>query len=109
MKISNVVPYLMSFALPKPLRLPFWGGERIIFKREAMLIKVTTDTGITGWAPGPAHERAAQEIRDVIRPFLLGQDPARWSEIEFKADLETLKTYRAVELGLARVSLHGEG
>jgi L-alanine-DL-glutamate epimerase-like enolase superfamily enzyme len=107
-KISNVEPYLMSFALPEPLRLPFWGGERIIFKREAMLIKVTTDAGVTGWAPGPAHERAAREIREVIAPFLVGQDPARWSEIEFNADLETLKTYRAVELGLIDTAARAE-
>lgn len=109
MKITNVEPYLMSYPLPEPLRLPFWGGERTIFKREAMLIKVTTDAGITGWAPGPAHERAAREIHEVIGPFLLGQDPARWSEIEFKADLETLKTYRAVELGLIDAVARAEG
>lgn len=109
MKIAGIEPYLMSYPLPKPLRLPFWGGERTIFKRDAMFIKVTTDAGVDGWAPGPAHERAAREIREVIAPFLVGQDPARWSEIRFEADPEIVKTYRAVELGLIDAAARAEG
>jgi hypothetical protein len=49
----------MSCALPAPLRLPFWGGERTILKRDAMLIRVKADSGLVGYAPGLAHERAA--------------------------------------------------
>ena len=49
----------MSYPMPEPLRLPFWGGERTILKRDAMLLRITTDTGLRGYAPGPAHERAA--------------------------------------------------
>src|SRR5262249_53657080 len=97
MKISSVEGLLMSCPLPEPLRMPFWGGERTIVKRDAMLIRVKVDNGLVGYAPGPAHERAAREIREVIRPFLLGQDPAHWAKLEFRAELETTKTYRAVE------------
>src|SRR5439155_11992069 len=103
MKITNVQAILMSCPLPEPLRLPFWGGERTILKRDAMLIRVKADNGLVGYAPGPAHERAATEIRDVIRPFLIGQDPRRWAEIEFKGDIETVKTYCAVEIALMDV------
>ena len=75
MKITKVEALLLSCPLPEPLRLPFWGGERTILKRDAMIIRVTTDTGLVGFAPGPAHERAAHEIHDVIGPWLDGKDP----------------------------------
>jgi len=90
----------MSFPLDPPLKLAFWGGERTILKRDAMLIRVTMDTGLVGYAPGPAHERAARQIRDVIQPFLAGRDPTRWNDLGFHSDLPTLKTYRAVEIAL---------
>src|SRR5881628_1552633 len=109
MKITEVEGILMSCLLPEPLRLPFWGGERTILKRDAMLIRVTADNGLVGYAPGPAHERAAFEIREVIRPFLLGQDPRRWKEMKFKAGLEVTKTYRAVEIALMDLAARYEG
>lgn len=109
MKITEVRAFLMSSPLPEPLRLPFWGGERTILKRDAMLIRVKTDNGLTGYAPGPAHERAAHEIHDIIQPFLLGQDPRRWASLEFPGDLEIAKTYRAVEIALIDVTARFEG
>src|SRR5262249_10855576 len=92
-----------------PLRLPFWGGERTIVKRDAMLIRVRTDNGLLGYAPGPAHERAANEIRDSIRPFLLGKDPRTWEQLDFRASPETLKTYRAVEIALIDLAAKFDG
>ncbi len=74
-KITEVQAFLMSFPLPEPLRLPFHGGERTIIKRDAMLIRVTADNGLVGYAPGPAHEIAGRQIRDDIRPQLVGKDP----------------------------------
>src|SRR5882724_528495 len=109
MKINAVEGILMSYRLPEPLRMPFWGGERTIIKRDAMLIRVKTDSGLVGYAPGPAHERAAEEIRDVIRPFLLGQDPRRWEDLQFQGSAETIKTYRAVEIALMELSARYEG
>jgi L-alanine-DL-glutamate epimerase-like enolase superfamily enzyme len=109
MKITEVQPFLMSFPLPQPLRLPFHGGERTILKRDAMLIRVKTDQGLTGYAPGPAHERAAREIHEVIRPFLLGRDPRRWADLKFPGDPEITKTYRAVEIALIDVAARYEG
>src|SRR5215471_14383502 len=82
MKITEVDAILMSCPLPEPLRLPFWGGERTILKRDAMLIRARADNGLVGYAPGPAHERAATEIQNVIRPFLLGKDPRQWAKLE---------------------------
>jgi len=109
MKITEVQAFLMSYALPEPMRLPFWNGERTIIKRDAMLIRVKTDTGLTGYAPGPAHERAQKEIHEVIRPFLVGKDPRRWTELKFSGELEITKTYRAVEIALMDLAARYEG
>jgi L-alanine-DL-glutamate epimerase-like enolase superfamily enzyme len=108
-KITSVEAFLMSYPLPEPMRLPFWNGERTIVKRDAMLIRVKTDTGLTGYAPGPAHERAQKEIHNVIRPFLLGKDPRRWADLKFSGDLEIFKTYRAVEIALMDIAARYEG
>lgn len=109
MKITKVDSFLLSYALPEPLKLPFWGGERTILKRDAMYIRVTTDTGLKGFAPGPAHERAAHEIKDIIGPFLIGKDPRNWATFNFTADLEVKKTYYAVEIAVLDVVARFEG
>ncbi len=100
MKITQVESFLMSYPMPEPLKLRFWGGERTIIKRDAMLIRVSTDTGLTGYAPGPAHERARREINTQIRSFLAGRDPRRWESLNFQSDPETVNTYHAVEIAL---------
>jgi len=109
LKIVRVDPFLMSFTMPEPVKLAFWGGERTILKRDAMLIRITTDTGLKGFAPGPAHERAAGEIKTEIGPFLLGKNPLRWKTFDFRAHPETVKTYRSVEIALADLAARHEG
>src|SRR5581483_7366396 len=109
MKITDVQAILMSCPLPEPLVLPFHNGRRTILKRDAMLIRVLTDSGLIGYAPGPAHERAAGEIHDVIRPYLLEKDPLKWASIKLQADLETQKTYHAVEVALIDLAAKFEG
>src|SRR5690242_7586094 len=109
MKITEVTSFLMSYPLPAPLRLPFWGGERTILKRDAMLIRAKADNGLVGYAPGPAHERAAREINDVISPFLAGRDPRHWESFRFVGEPETVKTYRAVEIALIDLASRFEG
>lgn len=109
MKITQVEAFLMSYPLPEPMVMPFWGGERSIIKRDAMLIRVKADNGLVGYAPGPGHERAAKEIRESIRPFLLGKDSREWSKFDFKGNLELTKTYRAVEIALMDLAAKFEG
>jgi L-alanine-DL-glutamate epimerase-like enolase superfamily enzyme len=109
MKIAKVEVYLMSFPMPEPVILPFWGGVRTILKRDAMLIKVKTDSGLAGYAPGPAHERAAGEIKNIIGPFLEGKDPRDWRSFNFKGDHDSLKTYHAAEIALIDLVARYEG
>ena len=114
MKITDVQAILMSCPLPEPMVMPFYNGQRTILKRDAMLIRIRTDTGLTGYAPGPAHERAAREIHDIIRPFLLGKDPLRWADLNFATSQsavssDLLKTYHAVEVALIDLAAKFEG
>jgi L-alanine-DL-glutamate epimerase-like enolase superfamily enzyme len=109
LKIARVESFLMSYPMPEPVRLNFWGGRRTILKRDAMLIRVTTDTGLAGYAPGPAHERADREIKETIGPFLIGKDPLLWSGLGFAAHAEVVKTYRAVEIALLDLVARYEG
>ena len=70
MKIVSVRSYLLSYPFREPIELPFWGGQRTILKRDAMFIRVETDNGLVGYAPGPGSERAQREITEIIAPFL---------------------------------------
>ena len=89
--------------------MPFYGGVRSVLKRDAMYIRVTADNGLAGFAPGPAHDRAAREICEVICPFLEGREPSAWPSFDFQGDLELTKTYRAVEIALMDLVARYEG
>ncbi|MEX2260763.1 MAG: mandelate racemase/muconate lactonizing enzyme family protein [Bryobacteraceae bacterium] len=106
MKISNVRSFLLSFRLPEPLRLPFYGGERTIVKRDAMLIRVEADNGLVGWGPGPGSEAVRHAIETAIAPFLEGRtltdpDALRVQFLEGRdVDAELAKAYCIVEVAL---------
>src|ERR1035438_8807088 len=106
MKIVSVRSHLLSFPFPEPIRLPFWGGERTILKRDAMFIRVEADNGLVGYAPGPGSEAAQRAIERVIAPFLIDRalaDPDALRVLFLKgpgADLELAKIYCSVEIAL---------
>ena len=104
MKISKVEAFLMSYAFDEPLKMRFWGGERTIFKRDAMLIRVTADNGLTGYAPGPADTGAQREINTDVASFLEGRDPAAWRELRFDS-----QAYYPVEIALIDLVAKYEG
>jgi len=109
MKIKSVESFLMSYPMAETIELPFWGGVRTILKRDAMLIRVTSDTGLKGYAPGPAFERAQEEISSVIENFLVGKDPLAWRTFNFKGDIDITKTYHAVEVAILDLVAKYEG
>ena len=51
-----------------------------------MLIKVTADNGLIGYAPGPAFIRAQEEINNEIRTFLIGKDPLQWRQFRIHSE-----------------------
>ena len=109
MKITAVDAFLMSCPLPQPLRLTFRNGVRTILKRDAMYVRIATDTGLRGFAPGPADERAYHVIRDEIGPFLDGRDPRDWRSFDFRGSLASRKVYAAVEIALMEAAARYEG
>ena len=58
MRITDVRAFLLSSPMPEPIHLTYYGGERTIFKRDAGLVRVSTDGGLKGYGPAPASERA---------------------------------------------------
>src|SRR5580765_2101518 len=106
MKITSVRSFLLSYPFPEPFRLPFYGGERTLLKRDAMVIRVATDNGLVGYAPGPGSESVQLAIEKIIAPFLLDRvlaDPDALRVQFFEAtanDLELAKIYCCVEIAL---------
>ncbi len=115
MRIRGIQPFLLSYPLDEPVRLPFFGGERTIVKRDAMLVRIETDGGLTGYAPGPGSERAQRAIERIIGPFLEGRvltDPDAL-RIQFLkgpgTDPELARVYCAVEIGLFDLAAKAHG
>lgn len=115
MKITGVRPYLLSYPFPEPIVLRFHGGERTILKRDAMFIRVDTDRGLTGYAPGPGSERAHRIIEQVIAPFLADRtlvdpDALRVQFLQGPGlDPDAAKTYCAVEIALYDIAGKAQG
>lgn len=106
MRITSVRSFLLSYPLPEPLKLSYYGGERTILKRDAALIRIETDQGLVGYAPGQASEKSQRAIETTIAGFLEGRtlgDPDALRVLFLEgpgADSELTKTYAAVEIGL---------
>ena len=107
MKITRVQAFLLSYPLDKPLALTYYGGERTVFKRDAMLIRVETDKGLVGYAPGQGSEAAKRVIDEHIAPFLLRHSLADPDALRVQvarragqSNEELTKAYCAVEIAL---------
>src|SRR5215203_2200157 len=106
LKITGVQAHLLSYPFEAPITLSYHGGERTIMKRDAMLIRVETDGGIIGYAPGQGSERAKQVIDTLVAPFLTGRnlgDPDALRVLFVKSagdDEYAAKTYCSVEIAL---------
>ncbi len=106
MRISSVQAHLLSYPLPQPLKLVYYGGERTILKRDAMVIRVETDNGLVGYAPGEGSEKAKSGIDSIVGPFLQGRiladpDALRVHFLEGQSrSLELQRLYCSVEIAL---------
>jgi L-alanine-DL-glutamate epimerase-like enolase superfamily enzyme len=115
MNISSVRSFLLSYPFPEPIRLPFYGGERTILKRDAMLIRIETDSGLVGYAPGPGSHAAQSIIESTVRPFLEGRtladpDALRIQFMEWPGvDAAAARTYCATEVALYDLCAKAKG
>ena len=107
MKIDSVDAFLLSYPMPAPVVLPYYGGERTIVKRDAMLVRVRAANGLVGYGPGPGSEELHARIQNIVAPFLTGRvlaDPdALRVQFELSGagrDVEVFKAYCCVEVAL---------
>lgn len=106
MKIRSVRSHLLSYPFPEPIRLSYFGGERTIVKRDAMLICVEADNGLIGYAPGEGSENCRHIIQSTIGPYLEGHSLADPDALRVHfmegpgADPRTERVYCAVEMAL---------
>jgi D-galactarolactone cycloisomerase len=65
-----------AFHLRAELDEPFGFSQFSYSKREAMLVRITTDSGLEGWgeAYGPA-KLTATAVNEFLGPILIGRDP----------------------------------
>ena len=105
MKISGLQAVLLSCPMPDPVELPFHGGKRTIYKRDALYVKVTTEGGLSGYGPGAASEATAKLVNQCFPEILLGRevgDPAG-----FLSDaLEKLGDHALAAAGAVEVALY---
>ena len=76
MKITDVRAYPTSFPIAAANRVALGIGTAI--KRDAVIVKVTTDEGIVGWGEahhGRAHTAVAKLIETTLRQLVVGMDP----------------------------------
>ena len=107
MKIAAVRSFLLSYPFREPIKLPFFGGERTILKRDAMLIRIDADNGLVGYAPGPGSERAhARHPATPSRRFSQGRTLADPDALRVQfldgpgQNPDLAKVYCAVEIAL---------
>lgn len=76
MRIADVKAYPTSFPIPPANRVALGIGTAV--KRDAVLVKVTTDEGLAGWGEahhGRAHTAVAKLIETTLKQLVLGMDP----------------------------------
>ena len=76
MRITDVRAYPTSFPVPPAQQVALGIGTAV--KRDAVLVKVSTDEGISGWGEahhGRAHTAVAKLIDTTLRQLVLGMDP----------------------------------
>src|SRR5688572_24825507 len=75
MKIREVLAYPTSFPIPPANRVALGIGTAV--KRDAVVVKVTTDEGVVGWGEahhGRAHTAVAKLIETTLRQLVIGMD-----------------------------------
>src|SRR3954463_15962522 len=75
MKISGIRAYPTSFPIPTANRVALGIGTAV--KRDAVVVKVTTDEGLVGWGEahhGRAHTTVAKLIETTLKQLINGME-----------------------------------
>jgi len=92
MKIKNIELYQIAIPFMLPYKLSKVYGT--LTHADAVIIKVTTDTGIVGWGEADpmapftkdTPESVIATVRDQVARQLIGQDPTQIAQLEAKMD-----------------------
>lgn len=109
MLITDVTAYPISFAIPAEHQVRLGIGTTV--KRDAVLVKTTTDAGITGW--GEAHaarapSAIAELINTTLRQLVVGLDacdPAVVWERVYRMQLASHGAGAAAAIGLSGIDM----
>jgi len=74
-KIADVRAFPVSFPIPPQNRVALGIGTAV--KRDAVIVKITTDDGLVGWGEahhGRAHTTVAKLIETTLRQLILGME-----------------------------------
>src|SRR5438477_13150530 len=75
MKIVDVRAFPTSFPVPPEARVSLGIGTAV--KRDAVVVKITTDEGLVGWGEahhGRAHTAVAKLIESTLKTLILNSD-----------------------------------
>jgi D-galactarolactone cycloisomerase len=75
LKIADIKTYPSSFPIAKENRVALGIGTAV--KRDAVVVKITTDDGLTGWGEahhGRAHTAVAKLIDTTLKQLIAGMD-----------------------------------
>ncbi|MGR8948661.1 MAG: mandelate racemase/muconate lactonizing enzyme family protein [Gammaproteobacteria bacterium] len=109
MNIKEVQAYPISFSIPDQYRVKLGIGQTI--KRDAVLVKVTTESGIVGW--GEAHaarapSAMAELINTTLRQLVIGRDAsapeAIWDYV-YRMQIASHGMGTAAVIGLSGIDL----
>jgi L-alanine-DL-glutamate epimerase-like enolase superfamily enzyme len=109
MLITDVTAYPISFAIPNEHQVRLGIGRTV--KRDAVLVKVATDAGITGW--GEAHaarapSAIAELINTTLRQLVTGLDacdPQTVWERVYRMQLASHGAGAAAAIGLSGIDM----
>ncbi|MEC8043962.1 MAG: hypothetical protein VX130_05155 [Verrucomicrobiota bacterium] len=70
MKIKSIEPHLLSCPLPESVVYPFHGAKRTIYKRDAMVVRITTDEDLIGLRTLTCIARSFRSHNEQDSPLL---------------------------------------
>src|SRR3954449_3720386 len=77
LRIKDVKAFATSYPIPPGESVQLGIGRAV--KRDAVIVKVTTEGGLVGyaeWRPGPAHPAIPQRVNTPLRQLILGMNAA---------------------------------
>lgn len=109
MRITGLTAFPLSFAVPESLQVSLGIGRTV--KRDAVLVRVDAEGGLSGWGEahaGRAPSVIAELLHSTLRPLVLGRDAADidgiWQRV-YRVQLASHGTGAAAALALSGLDM----